>query len=167
MSVRADAVRRAAQVRAERATRIAAREERIGSCLAEYFAATARGEQVTAAARLRCEEIMAQSRAAVQQCHDRAATAVRELEGLGLNRADVAEMTGLGLREVRQLLTSARAAVSGVAASGAAGVTDTDRETRTLAFPTPSLDASATVTIMSAMPAAEPSPTGLSPTRAS
>jgi len=161
MSVRADAVRRAAQVRAERATRIAAREERIGSCLAEYFAATARGEQVTAAARLRCEEIMAQSRAAVQQCHDRAATAVRELEGLGLNRADVAEMTGLGLREVRQLLTS------GAAVSGAAGVTDTDRETRTLAFPTPSLDASATVTIMSAMPAAEPSPTGLSPTRAS
>ena len=109
---------------------------------------------------------MAQSRAAVQQCHDRAATAVRELEGLGLNRADVAEMTGLGLREVRQLLTSG-AAVSGVAAPGAAGVTDTDRETRTLAFPTPSLDASATVTIMSAMRAAEPSPTGLSPTRAS
>jgi len=113
MSVRAEAVRRAAQVRAERATRIAAREERIGSCLAEYFAATARGEQVTAAARRRCAEIMAQSRTAVGQCRDSAAGAVRELEGLGLNRADIAEMTGLGLREVRYLLAPEAGPVAG------------------------------------------------------
>jgi len=106
MSVRAEAVRRAAAVRAERAARIAAREAEISAYLADFFAEVARAEQVTAVAHRRCEEIMGQAQASVARAHQAAGTALRQLEGLGVTRSEIGELTGVNARELRDLMAT-------------------------------------------------------------
>jgi hypothetical protein len=104
MSVRSAAVRRAAQIRSERAAAFAAREAMIEQRAVEFLQAAGRAENVVEAARQRCEQIMATARGAAEQARGQAATAVAGLQGLGVVPGEVAEITGMSAREIRDLL---------------------------------------------------------------
>jgi predicted transcriptional regulator len=106
MSVRSVAMRRAAQVRSERAARFAVREAAIAELAVGFFEATGLAEDVIDVARRRCEQIMATAAATARQSLAEAATALAELTGMGVPRAEIAEITGLTAREVRDLLTA-------------------------------------------------------------
>lgn len=117
MSVRSAAVRRAAQIRGERAAAFAAREAEIEQRAVEFLEASAQAENVVEAARRRCEHIMTTAQVAAERARGRAAAAVADLEGLGVPRGEIVQITGLTGRQVRELLAS-RPPASTVAGPG-------------------------------------------------
>lgn len=104
MGARSTAASRAAEVRAERAARIAAREAQVHALLLDYYTAADTAVDAVDAAQRRCVEIMAAARAKAAACRTDAARAVIGLRDLGESRADIAEATALSTEELRELL---------------------------------------------------------------
>jgi hypothetical protein len=108
MGVKATAVRAAAAVYAEREAAFAAREKQIRELVTGFFVAHGQVGQVLAAAKLRCEQIMAAARASAEQAQSEAADAVAGLQALGLSRQELSQVTRLKAGQVRALLAAAR-----------------------------------------------------------
>jgi hypothetical protein len=104
MSVRSVAVRQAAKIRSERAAAFAVREAAIEELTVGFLEAAGQAEDVVVVARRRCEQIMAVAQASAEQSLAHAATAVTGLHEMGVPRAEIAQLTGLSVREVRDLL---------------------------------------------------------------
>jgi hypothetical protein len=106
MSVRSVAVRQAAKIRGERAAAFAVREAAIEGLAVGFLEASGRAEEAVETARRRCEQIMAAAQASAQRSRAQAAAAVAGLHEMGVPRAEIAQITGLNAREVRDLLTA-------------------------------------------------------------
>jgi len=105
MSVRSVAVRQAAKIRSERAAAFAIREAAIEELALGYLEATGTANEVIEAAQRRCAQILATAQANAAQAKARAATSVAGLETMGVARSEIAQITGLSARQVRELLT--------------------------------------------------------------
>jgi hypothetical protein len=106
MSVRSMAVRQAAKIRGERAAAFAVREAAIEELAVGFLEASGRAEEAVETARRRCEQIMSAAQASAQRSRAQAAVAVAGLHEMGVPRAEIAQITGLNAREVRDLLTA-------------------------------------------------------------
>jgi hypothetical protein len=106
---RADAER---QARAAKALRDAAREahERaIEKALADYFEAQARAEAIRTAARARADAALADGERTAAESMTAVCTAIRTLRDLCASNAEVAELCGVPVADIRELLAAARA----------------------------------------------------------
>jgi hypothetical protein len=106
MSVRSVAVRQAAKIRGERAAAFAVREAAIEELTVGFLEASGRAEEAVETARRRCEQIMSAAQASAERSRAQAASAVAGLHEMGVPRAEIAQITGLNAREVRDLLTA-------------------------------------------------------------
>jgi hypothetical protein len=105
MGARSTAASRAAQIRAERAARISAREAQVHALLVDYFTAADAAVEAMDTARRRCMEIMTSARGEVTECRTEAARALIGLRDLGEPQTDISDATGLNADELRELLT--------------------------------------------------------------
>jgi hypothetical protein len=119
-SARADAIRRAHQAKAARDAARQHREALIESALADYYHAAALAERIRDTGRRKCEELLAEAeRAAVPQ-DAAAAQAVRRLRDLLGGVPETAQLCGVTVAAVRDMLAGQQdgqqAAASGRAA---------------------------------------------------
>jgi len=108
MERKQSAARAAALALAERAARMAQRERRIGQELAGFLGARERQLAILEVAHDRCEAIMARARRRAETSQSRAEAHVVELVALIGDRQEVAEHTGLSLREIRRAMREAQ-----------------------------------------------------------
>jgi len=114
-SRRADAER---QARIAKAARDAARKEHehaIEKALADYFEAQARAESIRAAARARADAALSDGERAATESIAAVRTAIRTLRDLCASNAEVAELCGVPVADVRELLLEARSGAGGSA----------------------------------------------------
>ncbi len=102
------AVRRAREARAAREEALAAREEAIETALVDYFRAVGETERIKQQAQLKADALLAEATRAVATPWAAACAAVRRLRDLCDNNAEVAELCGLKLEDVRDMLAASR-----------------------------------------------------------
>jgi len=102
------AVRRAREARAAREEALAAREEAIEAALVDYFRAIGETERIKQQAQLKADAVLAEATRAVATPWAAACAAVRRLRDLCDNNAEVAELCGLKLEDVRDMLIVSR-----------------------------------------------------------
>lgn len=103
-SARADAIRRAHEAKAARDAARQHREALIESALADYYHAAALAERIRDTGRRKCEELLAEAeRAAVPQ-DAAAAQAVRRLRDLLGGVPETAQLCGVTVAAVRDML---------------------------------------------------------------
>lgn len=103
------AVRRAREARAAREQALAAREEAIEATLVAYFQAIGEVERITQQAQVKADALLAEAARTAATPRAAACAAVRQLRELVGNNAQVAELCGLKLEEVRDMLAATRA----------------------------------------------------------
>jgi hypothetical protein len=109
---RADAERQARLAKAARDAARQAREHAIEKALADYFEARAQAEGIRAAARARADTALADGERVAAQSMTAACAAIRTLRDLCDSNAEVAELCGVPVADVREALATARAASS-------------------------------------------------------
>lgn len=120
------AVRLARERRAAREEAFAVREKAIESALVDYFRAAGEVERVKQAAQVKADAVLAEAARVALTPWAAACAAVRRLRDLCENNAEVAQLCGLRLEDVRDMLAAARAgeesaATDVVEAASAAG----------------------------------------------
>jgi hypothetical protein len=102
------AVRRAREARAAREEALAAREEAIEVALVDYFRAVGETERIKQQAQLKADALLAEATRATATPWAAACAAVRRLRDLCDNNAELAELCGLKLEDVRDMLAARR-----------------------------------------------------------
>lgn len=110
---RADAERQARIAKAARDATRATHERAIEKALADYFEARARAEAIKTAARARAEAALADGERTAAESMTAICAAIRTLRELCSSNAEVAQLCGVPVADVRELLTAARAGDSG------------------------------------------------------
>jgi hypothetical protein len=103
-SIRAAAIRRAQQAKAQRDAERLAQEQEIEAALADYFEAASRAAAIRAEARRKADKTLADAEAAARPAEAAGRAAVHRLRALTGSHADVAELCGLTSAAVRALL---------------------------------------------------------------
>ena len=103
-SARADAIRRAHEAKAARDAARQHREALIESALADYYQAAALAGRIRDTARRRCEELLAEAERTAGPQDAAAAQAVRRLRDLLGGATETAELCGLTIAVVRDML---------------------------------------------------------------
>jgi hypothetical protein len=103
-SIRAAAIRRAQEAKAQRDAERLAREREIEAALADYFEAIGRAAAIRADARRKADKIVDDAEAAAKPSEAAGRGAVYRLRALTGSHADVAELCGLAVSAVRALL---------------------------------------------------------------
>jgi hypothetical protein len=103
-SIRAAAIRRAQEAKAQRDAERLAREQEIEAALADYFEAASRAAAIRAEARRKADKTLTNADAAVLPAEAACRGAARRLRALTGSQADVAELCGLTTAAVRTLL---------------------------------------------------------------
>jgi hypothetical protein len=103
-SVRAAAIRRAHEAKAQRDAERIARERAIEAALADYFEATDRAAAIRAEARYKADKILAGAETAAGTPEAAGRCAVRRLRELAGSHAEVAGLCGLSVAVVRTML---------------------------------------------------------------
>jgi hypothetical protein len=114
---RADAERQARLAKASRDAVREARERAIEKALADYFEAQAQTEAIRAAAREKADALLADGERVAAESMTAVATAIRTLRDLCDSNAEVAELCGIPVADIREFLAATRGA------SGGQGVT--------------------------------------------
>src|SRR2546423_6859702 len=104
---RASAVRAAVEAKARRDAERLERERQVESALADFYESRMRAEGIREAARLKVARILREAEQAAREPLKAAHSAVVALKELGETREQIAELTGLGVTEVRAHLGSA------------------------------------------------------------
>lgn len=102
--MRAAAIRRAHEAKAQRDAERIARERTIEAALADYFEATDRAAAIRAEARYKADKILAGAETAAGTPETAARDAVRRLRALTISHAEVAGLCGLSVTAVRAML---------------------------------------------------------------
>jgi hypothetical protein len=110
---RADAERQARLAKATRDAAQKVRERAIEKALADYFEAQAQAEAIRAAARAKADAALADGERAAAESMTAICTAIRTLRDLCASNAEVAELCGIPVADIRELLVSARGASDG------------------------------------------------------
>ncbi|MDQ1720956.1 MAG: hypothetical protein QOI26_690 [Pseudonocardiales bacterium] len=105
--LRQAAIRKAQQAKQERDAKRLRRERQVEAALAEFFEHTALAEAIQTATEAKITALAAAAVTAVSRERVNAAVAVRAMLELGETRTAVAELTGLTLPAVRDLLSAA------------------------------------------------------------
>jgi hypothetical protein len=105
-SRRADAERQARIAKAARDAAREAHERAIEKALADYFEAQARAEAIRTGARARADAALADGERAAAQSMTAICTAIRTLRDLCGSNAEVAELCGVPVADVRELLAA-------------------------------------------------------------
>lgn len=105
-SARAEALRRAQQAKQLRDAKRLQRERRVEQALADYFENTQLVQQITEQAEVKAAKVIADGEQAAREPRALAASAVGRLEQLGETRTAIAELTGLSLPAIRDLLAT-------------------------------------------------------------
>jgi hypothetical protein len=121
---RADAERQARLAKAARDAAREARERAIEKALADYFEAWAQAEAVRAAARERADAALADGERAAAESMTAICTAIRTLRDLCGSNAEVAELCGIPVADIREFLVAARG-TSGGQGDETAGLSET------------------------------------------
>jgi hypothetical protein len=103
-SARADAIRRAHQAKAARDAARQHREALIESALADYYHAAALAERIRDTGRRKCEELLAEAESAAVPQDAAAAQAVRRLRDLLGGVPETAQLCGVTVAAVRDML---------------------------------------------------------------
>jgi hypothetical protein len=103
-SIRAAAIRRAHQAKAQRDAERIAREREIEAALADYFEAVGQAAAIRSDARQKADKILAEAEAAAAPPRKASRAAVGRLRALTGSHADVAALCGLTVPAVRALL---------------------------------------------------------------
>jgi hypothetical protein len=103
-SARADAIRRAHEAKAARDAARQHRETLIESALADYYQAAAIAERIRDTARRKCEELLAEAERTAEPQDAAAAQSVRRLRDLLGGIPETAELCGLTVTAIRDLL---------------------------------------------------------------
>lgn len=103
---RADAERQARIAKAARDATREANERAIEKALADYFEAQARAEAIRTAARARADAALADGERAAAESMTAVRTAIRTLRDLCSSNAEVAELCGVPVADVRELLAA-------------------------------------------------------------
>jgi hypothetical protein len=103
-SVRAAAIRRAQQAKADRDAEQLAREKEIEAALADYFEATSGAAAIRATARGKADKLLADAETAAAPIEGASRDAARRLRALTGSLAEVAALCGLSLAAARALL---------------------------------------------------------------
>jgi hypothetical protein len=112
------AVRRAREVRVAREEALAAREKAIEAALVEYFRAAGEADRVRQAAQVKAEAVLAEAARAAAVPWAAACAAVRRLRDLCDSNGEVAQLCGLKLEDVREMLAVTRAGEEPATAGG-------------------------------------------------
>lgn len=110
---RADAERQARLAKAARDAAREARERAIEKALADYFEARSQAESVRAAARAKADAALADGEDAAAESMTAVCTAIRTLRDLCDSNAEVAELCGVPVADIRESLAAARGASGG------------------------------------------------------
>jgi hypothetical protein len=110
---RADAERQARNAKAARDAAREAHERAIEKALADYFEARARAEAIRTAARARADAALADGERAAAESMTAVCAAIRTLRDLCASNAEVAELCGVPVADVRELLAAVARAGSG------------------------------------------------------
>jgi hypothetical protein len=102
------AVRRAREARAAREEALAAREEAIEAALVDYFRSAAEVDRIKQQAQAKVDTLVAEATRVAAVPWAEACAAVRRLRELVRSNAQVAELCGLKLEDVRDMLAAAR-----------------------------------------------------------
>ena len=113
-TARANALRRARQARAEREAERLARESRIESALTDFFEHQDCARRVREVGARRAEAIMSECEEKASTHVTEARAALRTLRTLVGSHADIAQLTGLRVNDVRAMLTSGAEPSKGV-----------------------------------------------------
>jgi hypothetical protein len=103
------AVRRAREARAAREETLAARETAIEAALVDFFRAVGEVERIKEQAKARADALLAEATRVAETPWAAACTAVQRLRELVGNNAQVAELCGLKLEDVRDMLAAIKA----------------------------------------------------------
>ena len=103
------AVRRAREARAAREEALAIREAQVEAALVEFFAAKGEVERIRQQATLKADAVLAEAARVAVAPWAAACAAVRRLRDLCGSNATVAELCGLKLQDVREMLAVPRA----------------------------------------------------------
>jgi hypothetical protein len=101
-------MRLARERRAAREQALAAREKAIEAALVDYFRAAGEAERVKQAARVKTDALLAEAARVAETPWAAACAAVRRLRDLCSNNAEVAQLCGLRLEDVREMLAATR-----------------------------------------------------------
>lgn len=104
---RASAVRAALEAKARRDAERLERERRVESALADFYENRMRAEGIRESARVKVARILQEAEQAAREPLKAAHAAVLALRELGETREQIAELTGLGVTEVRAHLGGA------------------------------------------------------------
>jgi len=118
-SSRAAALRRAQEAKAERDAQRFEHEAQIEAALADYYQATAEAERIRSAARRKADGLTAEAERAAAAPLAAAREAVRRLRDLVGGSAEVAQLCGIPVTVVREIL--AADLVTGTAPEGPEG----------------------------------------------
>ena len=94
-------------VRAERDAQRLALENAVDAAVADFFEAAAGTAEILEEAKRRAAALIASAQAAAAGSRQTARDAIRQLRDLGETQADIAALTGLPAREIREVLTAA------------------------------------------------------------
>lgn len=106
-TARADAIRRAHQAKAARDAARQHREALVETALADYFQAAALAERTRDTARRKCDELLAQAERTAGPQDEAAAHAVRRLREVLGSVTETAQLCGLTVPAVRDILATA------------------------------------------------------------
>jgi hypothetical protein len=110
---RADAERQARLATAARDAARKARERAIEKALADYFEARAQAEAIRTAARERADAALADGERAAAESMTAICAAIKTLRDLCDSNAEVAELCGIPVVDIREFLMAARAGSGG------------------------------------------------------
>lgn len=100
------AVRRAREARAAREEALTEREEAIEAALVDYFRASGEADRIKQQAKAKADALVVEAARVAKVPWAEACAAVRRLRELVGNNAQVAELCGLRLGEVREMLAA-------------------------------------------------------------
>lgn len=120
-ATRAKALRAAQQAKARRDAERLRREKAVESALADFYEEMQRAAHIRAVARTRAEKLLAAAEETAFRPEERARVAVATLSELGETREEIAELTGLALTDIREMLTRHRKGTSPADGNGEDG----------------------------------------------
>jgi hypothetical protein len=104
---RAAAIRRAQEAKQRRDAEQVRRSRQVTEALADFYEHTQRAADITTVAAEKAARVLAEAEQAAREPAELAAAAVARLESLGETRAAIAELTGMTVSRVRELVAVA------------------------------------------------------------
>jgi hypothetical protein len=119
-AARAEALRKARELRVAREAARKQLDDQLDGAVADLLEACSKAQNARMSAKARADELIAKGETEAAEFERQAAQAVRTLRGLGQTNAQISELSGIGVSALRGMLAQIREEAPGAAIESAA-----------------------------------------------